>query len=633
MGAPDRPAAPPPSSAPSSALLTGAQAVAEMLYERGYSTVFAYPGTSELSLCAALTSRHGIRLVNARGDKEAAFMAAGGNLVGPPTCAAILHGARGLTNALGAVADVRRSEVPALYLVGLPSRSSQRYLPPHGESALIEDAGAFAKAAIDCSAVRDLDARQFLSYVTAAFDAVQTGTPRGPVLLGLPQDLLTQRFVPGGTVISPAETAGQPESTTEREYARALALVRSADRPVVLVDDYLFGTSGAESELAALAASLSAPVLQVAYQRGPMLFQQVRADLVPQYLGRYDPTDELHRQLLASADLAVTVEDRNMYPRVVGPLPRCHKLALTSNPAATGKNGYLDSEDVLLAGDVATTMRRIVDDLERSRPVRAVPDAPRSWAQSGGAPHAAPIRPPVTYRDSAAELVCAVAHGLDGAPRPVIVDDSQMLGGLVVGNYHHLPAPIRVFGSHGGFVGGGLATAAGLALADPRLYVLVTLGDHGFVNGVQALAAIGEHKAPLVVLVCNNGTSVSLRKQAGFDGLGTAATSLGNPPQLSYAAVAEGFGLSATLVVWPSDLRRSAEVRAASRTLTAELRRAMAARRPHLVELMTPESPSFWAGVWRSEGLEGLPPPGEGDERWPASAAGQRRTPTGQVAG
>jgi acetolactate synthase-1/2/3 large subunit len=176
-------------------VVTGAEALAELLGGSACSTVFAYPGTSELALCSAIAGRDDLRLVNARGDKEAAFMAAGGNLQGRQECVAILHGARGLTNALGAVADVRRSEVPVLYLVGMPSRSSARYLPPHGEPALIQDAGAFARSVVDCSTMEGLDPEVFLALVRQAFAALGRA-PYGPVLLGLPQDVLTSRFVP-----------------------------------------------------------------------------------------------------------------------------------------------------------------------------------------------------------------------------------------------------------------------------------------------------------------------------------------------------------------------------------------------------------------------------------------------------
>src|SRR5262249_20895178 len=135
----------------------------------------------------------------------------------------------------------------------------------------------------------------------------------------------------------------------------------------------------------------------------------------------------------------------------------------------------------------------------------------------------------------------------------------------------------------------------------------------GFTNGVQALAAASEHQVPLVVLVCNNGASVSLRKQADFDGLGDGGPPLGNVAPMSYAAIATGFGLSAALHVWPEDASRSDAVAAASRELTAEIKRAITARRPHLIELVTPGSPEFWAGVWRVEGLEAAARPKAGD--------------------
>jgi len=55
--------------------MTGAESLAAVLSRWDCSTVFAYPGTSELALCAAIEGHNGLVLVNARGDKEAAFMA------------------------------------------------------------------------------------------------------------------------------------------------------------------------------------------------------------------------------------------------------------------------------------------------------------------------------------------------------------------------------------------------------------------------------------------------------------------------------------------------------------------------------------------------------------------------------
>ncbi|MEU3271063.1 thiamine pyrophosphate-binding protein [Saccharomonospora sp. NPDC006951] len=582
---------------PAPGKINGAQAVAHALARWGISTVFAYPGTSELALSAAVAERDTLKLVNARGDKEAAFMAAGGNFAGPARCAAILHGARGLTNALGATADVRRSEVPVLYLVGMPSRSSAPFLPPHAEPGLIDAAGSFAKAAFDCSQLDSADPRAFLKLVDEALRTLAEA-PRGPVLLGLPQDLLAGRFIPSDMLAEgPAERPVAPLP----DLAEASALAATARKPVILVEDYLLRDPEAETNLAAFASAIGAPVLQTAYQRGPMLFQQVRAETVPTFAGAYDPTDDGHRQLLGSADLLITVEDRNMYPRVVGPLPGCRKLVLTSNVEATAKNRYMAPSDVLVAGDVSASLRGIAEKLTS-------PGV--STAHDGSVDLPEPIDPGSC--DGAVELVRAVGRGLEETAEgtePVIVDDSLMFGGLVARNYRHLPQGVRVFGSHGGFVGGGLPTAVGLAATAPDLRVLTTLGDHGFTNGLQALAAASEHDAPLVILVCNNGASVCLGKQADSDGVGRDALPLDNVARMNYAAIAAGFGLSTSVHVWPDETSLTDTVTEASAKLSADIRRALSARRPHLIELITPSRPDFWTGVWRVEGMERAPLP------------------------
>jgi acetolactate synthase-1/2/3 large subunit len=138
--------------------------------------------------------------------------------------------------------------------------------------------------------------------------------PYGPVLLGLPQDLLSSRFIPSPLL---AEVVQAVPRRGEPRIDNAVAAIESAERPVILVDDYLLRSPAAEDDLACFATRLGAPVLQVAYRRGPMFFQQVQTTSVPTSLGLYDPGDARHRGLVEAADLLITVEDRNMYPRVV----------------------------------------------------------------------------------------------------------------------------------------------------------------------------------------------------------------------------------------------------------------------------------------------------------------------------
>jgi acetolactate synthase-1/2/3 large subunit len=318
----------------------------------------------------------------------------------------------------------------------------------------------------------------------------------------------------------------------------------------------------------------------------------------------------------------------------VGPLPNCRKVAITSNRTATVKNGYLSTSDVLVVGEAAAILREVTERLagpaspsrqdnglvwvgaEQPQGDRLGTDDPNGRGEGDA---------------SADAFASAIARGLHAVPRVAIVDDSQMFGGLLARNYHHLPASVRVFASHGGFVGGGLATAAGLAIAHPDTDVVATLGDQGFTNGVQALAALREQQVPLLVLVCNNGSSVSLTKQAAADGIDaeTVRSALGNVPGLGYARIAAGFGIPATTLVWPDD-PTGQDLTAVSRRLTAEIADALTTGGTRVLELVTPASPRFWAGVWRVAGFEDAveapPEPGQTGDRSASPTASRAAT-------
>src|SRR5262249_934920 len=134
-------------------------------------------------------------------------------------------------------------------------------------------------------------------------------------------------------------------------------------------------------------------------------------------------------------------------------------------------------------------------------------------------------------------LVGALGRAMRVADYPVLVDDSQTFGALIRSEYDQLPEQLRVFGSHGGFVGSGIAYSSGLALAHGRGRQLCTLGDQAFANSFQGLVVAAHRRAPITFLICNNGSSVSLRTQASSDRLAglVAADYLDNPASLDYS--------------------------------------------------------------------------------------------------
>jgi acetolactate synthase-1/2/3 large subunit len=589
--------------------LTGGEAVALLLRQEQVAIAFAYAGTSELAVCDALARMPGLRLVNGRGDKESAFMAAGASLLRPHHGVAVLHGARGLTNAAGAVADVARNEIPTLFVVGLPSTGSARFLPPHGADGLIPTVGHFVKhwavgqAVPAAEADRAAAAARFVAAFRLALRAARN-RPRGPVLFGLPQDVAETSWIPWSLVADRGPAEHRPGVPADR--LREAAGLLAGRRVVVLLDDYLLRYDGARPALAEFAARCGAPVLQARYRRGLMLYERLAAADVPWFVGWLDPMSPYHRKILDGAEVLVTLEDRNLYPRVVGDLPAGRKIAITSDSRAVLKNDYLTAGDVLLEGDVID----IVRGLSGLLPVPAVerPDG-RRWYQELLLGQPDRSRPALSAAAAALRsgIAATIAGLLEECDLPVIVDDSSMFGGMICEEYDQLPARVRVFGDHGGFVGGGLGYATGLALGNPAATVLCLLGDQGFGNGLQGLVAAGQEQARLVYLVCNNGQAVSLVKQSAAAGPrwfdGGRHGHLQNPANVCAARLAAELGVTSAVVEFPVD-RGLDVLRQSIAEFRARLTGALAGAGPHLIELRLPPLGDAWHGIWRTEGYE-----------------------------
>lgn len=583
--------------------LNGAEVIAETLSKRGIKHVFAYPGTSELQMCDAVVRSSDSTLINARGDKEAVFMAAGGSLIDAGRCAAIVHGARGLTNAAGAVADAFRNEVGTLILVGLPSTASSRFLPPHGENNLLEGIGQFVKhwyPPVDFPAdetAAKATASAFLMQLEEAITLLRR-PPFGPVMVGVPQDIAEKKWFPADMFDQPAST--ESGDTLDASCLNAVAQrIRDLRSPVILIDDYYLKYESALKTLDTFSKQIGAPVLQVRYRRGPMLFQRVSPQVVEQFAGWYDPAKSEHRELLERADGIILLEDRNMYARVIGRLPDTFKISITSSPVKARKNEILGKDDLLVAGDVATILRDLTARLSGNQ--FSLPSRLLSRKVEVEEP---PVGLPPSVRSIRSGIAAAIGESMGRVRRPVVVDDSQMFGGMLSQGYDSFPHSLRVFGSHGGFVGSGLSYATGLAISDADATVLCTLGDQAFTNAIQGLVCAVEQSAKVCFIVCNNGRSVSLHGQSKAGGLeGVAGSGFLNNSSLDYVKLATALGIRATTIAF-DPVADKAETATGLRSLKESLDTFIDNGGPALIELKLPSDLEFWSGIWLVKGYD-----------------------------
>lgn len=588
-------------------MLNGAEVAVLIMASEGIKYVFAYPGTSELALCDMANSMSSIQVINGRGDKETSFMAAGASLISSNLGAAILHGARGLTNATGAIADVRRSEIGTLFIVGLPSCKSSRFLPPHGEDNLFDGMDAFVDWSWQASAIptnslkRNKVAYEFISKLHEALKFTAT-SPYKPALFGVPQDVAEEYWI-SLRMLAKWKDSSDLKSSEPINLDIALNYLEKFKKPVFLVDDYALKYEGVKPLLNQIANQIGAPVMQLRYRRGPMLFERIHYNEIDNFIGWLNPFSAMHTEILNSCDLLITIEDRNMYNRVVGPLPKCTKMAINSNPEKVYKNEYLDDEnDIVISGNPMVILKLIADNLSNTIGIKKdswfpISENIRLYSNINPEPASDNIN---KNRNS---VVKAIAEVLNKWEKPIVVDDSQMFGGMISEYYDNLPNKLRVFGSHGAFVGSGLSYAVGLSIANEDIKVMCTLGDQGFTNAFQGLVAAIQQQAQVMFIVCNNGESVSLKKQANTSYGLSGRNYLNNVANFNYATVAKAFGVVSEKVV--VNLCESNEiVEEDIKKLSLSLDNLSKVKGPTLLELVLPSDSSAWEGIWITKGFD-----------------------------
>jgi acetolactate synthase-1/2/3 large subunit len=523
------------------ATLTGAEAIVELLKAHGVEVIFGLCGDTSLPLYDALARLpHGMKHVLTRDERHAAYMADGYARVTGKVGVCEGPSGGGATYLLPGLVEANESSVPVLGINTDVSVSSR------GRFTLTElDQKALMKPLTKWNAVLDRSADIPRTF-RAAFNAMTTGRP-GAAHIALPYDVQNGPVERADVWADPSLGFCPSRRIAPEPFHVELAakLLRAAKRPVFICGGGPV-IAGAQDELLALAARLSAPVATTISGQGSISEEHPLAVGV---VGSNGGTPET-RSIVDQADLVVFVGCRAgsvTTERWRHPVPGKVKVIHIDVDAPTiGANYPVDVPLVADARLALAALNEALDDLKRPLDAVAVKHAKeQKFAKFGvlAASNDSPIKP---------ERVVAELSKALGADAIVVADPGTPCPYLSA--YY----PVRKAGrtlfsnrAHGA-LGYSMAAAVGAHYGRPGVKTVAVMGDGSFGMCAGELETLVRYQLPLTLVVIRNAVYgwIKAGQKTGFGGR-YFSVDFG---VTDHAKVAEAYGVKSWKVEDPAKL-------------------------------------------------------------------------------
>jgi acetolactate synthase-1/2/3 large subunit len=527
---------------------SGGQVLVDQLVLHGVDLAFGVPGESYLAVLDALHDAP-LRLIVTRHEGGAANMAeAYGKLTGRPGVCMVTRGP-GATHASNGVHTAFQDSTPMLLLIGQVARDT---VGREGFQELDYRAmyGAIAKWATQVD-----DAARLPEIVARAFAVATSGRP-GPVVLALPEDMLSERV----DVADARPHRAVPAAPAPDAMARLGELLAQARAPLAIVGESGW-TAQTGADIAAFAETQAVPVA------ASFRCQDYVDNASPAYAGHAAlAMDPALAKRIREADLLLAIGGR------LGEIPTAgYTLVRPGAPTQRLIHVHPDPDEI---GAVYPTELGIVASLEAFAAAARALDPGGADGRAGllEAAHGEYERNLAETRELPGPLqMSAVMATL----RERLPDDAILTNGA--GNFsvwahryyefHRYPTQL---GPRSGSMGYGVPAAVGAKAVHPDRPVVCLAGDGDFLMTGQELATAVQEELPIVVLVVNNAMygTIRMHQERHYPGR-VVGTDLRNPDFVAYA---RAFGAHGALVERSEDF-------------PAALDEALECGRPAVIEL------------------------------------------------
>ena len=494
------------------------EAVYEMWRERGMTTMFGNPGSTELPMLKEFPED--FRYVLALQEAVAVGMADGYAQASGTVGHVNLHTAPGVGNGMGGIFNAQANKTPLLVTAGQQSRS----LMTLQANLTNRDATRMPHPLVKWS--YEPPRAQDVPHALARGMYLASLPPRGPVFVSIPFDdwdaevdaddvaQQTRRHVTGRQGPDPARVSELVEKLSK---AKNPALVAGPD--IDMCGGWDAAVKFAEKQKLSVWATPAPGGGRLGFPENHPLFRGI----LPPAIG---PAGET----LKEYDLVLVVGSSVFpyYPNIPGPLlgENTTLIQITNDPdeAARAPMGEAILSDPALALEV------LLFKVEESD--RDAPDAP--WP-AGDPEESDPIS------SSVAAATLAEVWPDDG----ILVLESPS-STLAMRSRLKLSKPGSYYFGAGGGLGFGLSAAVGVQLAQPDRQVVCVIGEGSVQYAVTAFWTAAAYDVPLKVLVLRNEEYAILKWFAEMESV-TGSPGL-DLPALESAAVAKAYGVDAKRV-------------------------------------------------------------------------------------